>query len=72
MEKFDRVQFEEKRISDLMDKFIDKNTTQWNEFVDEEYQSYLEDFQSIQEIDVEDYLLEQSREEEYEKGENKS
>jgi hypothetical protein len=33
----DRVRFEEKNFYDLMDKFIDKNTNLWNDFVDKEY-----------------------------------
>ena len=65
-ERLDRTQFEENTFWNLQDKFIDKNTNLWNSFVDEEYQSYLEDFEYIQELEVEDYLLEQSRDKELE------
>ena len=47
MVKYDLTQFEEKRFADLLDKFVDKNQNQWNTFVEEEYQLYLEGFNSI-------------------------
>ena len=68
MEKFDRIQFEEKCFLDLQDKFIDKNTELWNKFVDEEFETYEHDYQERIELEVEDYLLEQSRDSGVEDG----
>jgi len=66
--RLDRTQFEERCFLDLQDKFIDKNTELWNKFVEEEFELYEQNYQERVELEVEDYLLEQSRDSEVEDG----
>jgi len=64
MSRLDRTQFEENKWADLIDKFIDKNPQVWIDFVDNEYQSYLENDGEAErqaELDREEKMMEKGQ-----------
>lgn len=54
----DSIEFEEKEFGRIIDKFIDKYKTEWEEFIENEFQEYLQ-----QDID---WDLEYERQRDYE------
>lgn len=53
--KEDRIRYEETHFTDLVDGFIDKFENEFNDFVDDKYQNYLEsdDFEADRQCDEE-------------------
>jgi hypothetical protein len=58
MIRYDAVQFQERNYNDLVNEFIEKNENLFNKFVEDRYQSYLENGDEVEIQDAYEIYME--------------